>query len=51
VTDTQLEAAHRELQELYKRLALTRPLGRERIDIEMQIARVRRRIAELQRAG
>jgi hypothetical protein len=51
VTETQLEAAHRELQELYKRLAYARPLGRERIDLEMQIARVRRRIAELERAG
>jgi len=51
MVETPLEAAHRELQELYRRLALTRPLGRERIDIEMQIARVRKRIAQLESAG
>ena len=49
--ETQLEAAHRELKELYKRLALVRPLGRERIRLHMQIARVRKRIAELQRSS
>jgi hypothetical protein len=35
--------------ELYKRLALVRPLSRERIRLQMQIARVRKRIAELER--
>ena len=46
---TPLEAAQRELADLYKRLALVRPLSRERIGLQMQIARVRRRIAALQR--
>jgi hypothetical protein len=49
MTETPLEAAHRELQELYKRLALVRPLSRERISIQMQISRVRRRITQLER--
>jgi hypothetical protein len=47
--ETPLEAAQRELADLYKRLALVRPLSRERIGLQMQIARVRRRIAALQR--
>jgi hypothetical protein len=46
---TPLEAARRELAELYKRLALVRPLSRERISLHMRIARVRRRIAQLER--
>jgi hypothetical protein len=45
----ELEAAHRELAKLYERLALVRPLGRERIQLHMRIARVRKRIAELER--
>jgi hypothetical protein len=49
MAETPLEAAHRELGELYKRLALVRPLSRERIRLQMQIARVRKRIAELER--
>ena len=50
VEPTSLEAAQRELTELYRRLALVRPLSRNRIGLHMQIARVRRRIATLQRA-
>ena len=46
---TELEAARRELDELYKRLALVRPLSRDRISLHMQITRVRKRIAELER--
>jgi hypothetical protein len=47
--ETPLEAAHRELAQLYKRLALVRPWSRERIRLHMRIARVRKRIAELER--
>jgi hypothetical protein len=46
---TQLEAAHRELTDLYKELALVRPMSRRRISLHMQIARVRKRIAALER--
>ena len=46
----ELDAAHRELAELYKRLALVRPWGRERIAIQMRISRVRKRIKELERS-
>jgi len=49
MTEAPLEAAHRELAELYKRLALVRPLSRERISIQMRISRVRRRISQLER--
>jgi hypothetical protein len=49
VNETPLEAAHRELAELYRRLELVRPMSRDRIRIHMQIARVRRRIADLER--
>ena len=49
MNETQLDAARRELADLYKRLALVRPMSRERIRIQMQIARVRRRIAGLER--
>jgi hypothetical protein len=45
--ETPLEAAERELEELYKRLATLRPLSYERVRIQMQIARVRKRIAQL----
>lgn len=48
-SDAELEAAHRELAELYKRLELVRPWSRERILIHMRITRVRKRIGELQR--
>jgi hypothetical protein len=49
MNETPLEAAHRELAELYRRLALVRPISRDRIRIQMQIARLRRRIADLER--
>lgn len=49
MNETQLDAAHRELAELYKRLELVRPLSRDRIRLHMQIARVRKRIADLER--
>jgi hypothetical protein len=49
MNETPLEAARRELGDLYKRLSLVRPMSRERISIQMQIARVRRRISKLER--
>lgn len=49
MTETPLGAAQHELAELYKRLALVRPMRRERIGLQMQIARVKRRIAQLER--
>jgi hypothetical protein len=49
MNEAPLEAARRELADLYKRLALVRPMSRERIGIQMQIARVRRRISKLER--
>jgi hypothetical protein len=51
VEPTPLDAAERELAELYRRLALARPMGRERIELEMEIARVRKRIEELTHPG
>jgi hypothetical protein len=50
MNETALQGAQRELAELYRRLAIVRPLSRERIRIHMQIARVKKRIAHLQRA-
>jgi hypothetical protein len=50
VEQTPLDTAHRELAELYRRLAFARPLSRERVGLEMKIARVRKRIVELERA-
>ena len=49
MNETQLDAAHRELAELYKRLGLVRPMSRERMRIQMQIARAKKRIAALER--
>ena len=47
--ETQLQAAQRELAELYRRLGVVRPMSRERIRLQMQIARVKKRIAALER--
>ena len=48
MADTQLEAAHRELDGLYKRLAMVRPLSWERMNIQMRISRLRRQIKQLE---
>jgi hypothetical protein len=48
---TELEAARRELAELYKRLPFVRAVSRERIRLHMRIARLRKRIAELEGQG
>jgi hypothetical protein len=49
--NTELDAAHRELQELYRRLADARPFSWGRMGDQMQIARLKRRIAKLEREG
>jgi hypothetical protein len=45
--EAQLEAAKRELAELYKELAMPRRFSRQRVEIEMDIARVKKQIEEL----
>ena len=45
----ELEAARRELQERYRRLAATRPFSWSRMPDQMAIARLKRRIAKLER--
>jgi hypothetical protein len=47
--NAELDAARRELQELYRRLAATRPFSWSRMGDQMQIARLKRRIAKLER--
>jgi hypothetical protein len=47
--NTELNAARRELQELYRELAVARPFSRSRMGTQMQIARLKRRIAKLER--
>ena len=50
--NAELEAARRELQDLYRRLAMPRPFSWSRMGTQRQIARVKRRIAQLeQEAG
>jgi len=44
----ELEAARRELQELYRQLGATRPFSWSRMGNQMQIARLKRRIATLE---
>jgi len=46
--DAELAAAHRELQELYRQLALARPFSWSRMGTQRQIARVKRRIETLE---
>jgi len=46
--NAELEAAHRELQELYRQLAIARPFSWSRMGTQRQIARVKRRIATLE---
>jgi hypothetical protein len=46
--NAELEAARRELQELYRRLGATRPFSWSRMGDQMQIARLKRRIAKLE---
>jgi hypothetical protein len=47
--DAELEAAQRELQELYRQLAIPRPFSWSRMTTQRRIARVKRQIAALER--
>jgi len=51
VNETPLEASQRELADLYRRLAMTRTLSRDRLMLHMEISRVKKRIAELQKGA
>jgi hypothetical protein len=46
--NTELDAARRELQELYRQLSVARPFSWSRMGNQMQIARLKRRIAKLE---
>jgi hypothetical protein len=48
-SNAELDAARRELHELYRRLGATRPFSWSRMGDQMQIARLKRRIAKLER--
>jgi hypothetical protein len=47
--NAELDAARSELQELYRELAVPRPFSWSRMRTQRQIARLKRRIAELER--
>jgi len=49
-SNAELDAARRELDELYRQLAIPRPFSWSRMRTQRQIARVKRRIAMLERA-
>ena len=49
--NTELEAARAKLQELYRELATARPFSWSRMGSQMEIARLKRRIAQLEREG
>jgi hypothetical protein len=48
-SNAELDAARRELADLYRQLALPRPFSWSRMSTQRQIARVKRRIATLER--
>ena len=48
-SNTELDAARRELQELYRQLAAARPFSWSRMGTQRQIARLKRRIETLER--
>jgi hypothetical protein len=48
-SNPELDAARRELQELYRQLAIPRPFSWSRINTQRQIALLKRRIAKLER--
>jgi hypothetical protein len=48
--NAELDAARRELHELYRQLAAARPFSWSRMGTQRQIARVKRRIQALERA-
>jgi hypothetical protein len=47
--NVELDSARRELQELYRELAAARPFSWSRMGTQRQIARVKRRIEQLER--
>jgi hypothetical protein len=47
----ELDAARRELADLYRQLAVPRPFSWNRIQTQVQIARLKRRIAQLERGS
>ena len=50
-SNPELEAARRELQDLYRTLGAARPFSWSRMGNQMQIARLKRRIEQLERRG
>jgi len=48
-SNPELDAARRELRDLYRRLGANRPFSWSRMGDQMQIARLKRRIAKLER--
>lgn len=48
-SNAELDAARRELHELYRGLAAARPFSWSRMGDQMEIARLKRRIAKLER--
>jgi hypothetical protein len=48
-SNPELDAARRELQELYRQLAVPRPFSWSRMSTQRQIAGLKRRIAKLER--
>ena len=49
--NAELDAARHELQALYRQLAATRPFSWNRMSDQMRIARLKRRIAQLESAA
>ena len=49
-SNAELDAARRELDELYRQLAMPRPFSWSRMRTQRQIARLKRRIATLERS-
>jgi hypothetical protein len=49
--NAELDVARRELDELYRQLALPRPFSWSRMGTQRRIALVKRRIAKLERAN
>jgi hypothetical protein len=50
-SNAELDVARRELDELYRELALPRPFSWSRMGTQRRIARLKRRIAKLERAN
>jgi hypothetical protein len=48
-SNPELDGARRELQELYRQLSVARPFSWSRMGNQMQIARLKRRIAQLEK--